>query len=164
MVVRPHTVVHPGAMAGVVSMCRADQGTRSLLVFFSDASTAALAMLASKRPPDHTMRAEVLLVELSCLDQLLDNRLLLTPTAQFRDITRVFQHGSKVEVCTQTVEGAKQNVEKRVRHISPCSLSVKPLQYSLGPRPHGRIRMIHCTPTQKRVPANIPARKGYMVD
>ena len=58
-------------------------------------------MLAPERHPYHAMYTEVLIIEFPKTHELVNYGFLLDPAAQFRDVTRIFDHADCIEVGTQ---------------------------------------------------------------
>ena len=119
-------------------------------------------MLAPQGFPYHTGCTEVLLVIYVVLEQVVNRLLRLPAAAALRDVARVCGHGHEVKVRCKAVEDCKCNVEEETgvqgiwrRRLVVCCYWAMQDGHSLG-----RTRKAHLAPTQKRVAAKMPARKG----
>lgn len=83
------------------------------------------AVLATKRLSRHARNAEILLVILPLLKQLLDHLPLLVTAAELRHIARVFDHGQGVEEGSETKESRKQDVQDGSRRVGSYDYRVR---------------------------------------
>ena len=75
-----------------------------------NATPTLLAMLASKRFPNHAVCTEVFSVVFPQRQQLVNNRLLLRHPSQFRNVTGVLDHAVVVEEQTQKITATEEDI------------------------------------------------------
>lgn len=98
-----------------------------LLVFFRDTTVASLAVLTPDWFPHQALYAEVTLIKLAPIQQLVNDCFLLRATAGLWYVAGIRGHREEVEVCTEAVECNEQNVQERVREVCSCgNLSAVP--------------------------------------
>ena len=119
-------------------------------------------MLAPQGFPYHTGCTEVLLVIYVVLEQVVNRLLRLPAAAALRDVARVCGHGHEVKVRGKAVKHRKCNVEEEIGVQGIWGLALVDLRSPVvqGRDSLGRTRKAHLRPTQNRVAAKMPARKG----
>ena len=119
-------------------------------------------MLAPQRFPYHTGCTEVLLVIDVVLEQVVNRLLRLPAAAALRDVARVCGHGHEVKVRGKAVRHRKCNVEEEIGVQSICRYLLADIRSQVMQErvSLGRTRKAHLRPTQNRVAAKMPARKG----
>lgn len=117
VVVDTDTVEHPRTVAcdGVSISNRSPHISPHLLVVLGHAALAPLAVLASKRRPDHTRDAKVGLVVLPLLEQLVDGGALLGDAVQPGHESGVASDARDEEKRGQTEQGGEDQVQDIVR-------------------------------------------------
>ncbi len=74
-------------------------------------------MLTPYSHPIHANVAEILIVKLPKAKKLVDDRLLLASTTQFRHVSRIFNHTVYVEVQGETVRATKTDIQEEMLWI-----------------------------------------------
>ena len=74
-------------------------------------------MFATQRPPDHAIHTEVLIVKLPQAHQIVDDRLLLSPTSEFRYIARILNHTDRIEPRAKPKYNRKKQIQYRMERI-----------------------------------------------
>lgn len=61
-------------------------------------------MLVTKWHSNHTVYAEILIIEFPQCEKLIHDLFLLSSTSSIWQITRVFQHADDIEICAHAIE------------------------------------------------------------
>ena len=117
-------------------------------------------MPAAYRHPDVAMHTIIRIVVLPKTQKLLDDSFLLSSAARFGYISRIFEHGKCVKICTETEGKYEEDIVQLARSKSHCAL------FSIGSL--GSLTNIPCmileknlAPTQNKDAAKMPAKYGY---
>lgn len=82
---------------------------------FCHTTVAPFAVLTSQRHTDHARNAKVTLIKFPQAQQFIYDFFLLCQTTKLWNKSGLVNHGTEVEVATETVERAERDVTKRIQ-------------------------------------------------